>query len=983
MTDHHRPGAGAARLPDRAPRPRATTPAPSSAPRAWRSSSRRGCAPAPGATPREADEDLDLAALATVCDVVPLRDENRRIVREGVARVSRTRKPGPAGADGGGVGGPGGRGRAGARLPARPAHQRRRAHAAGGRRARAAAHRGRGARRRGGRRARPAQPRPPRGGDADPVRRRGRLRAAGGRRRDRGRRRGLAPGRGGHRGVAPRGALAPAVRGHRARRRRRPRLGPQHLRVRPPRRARRVRRAPDPLRRPPRWPPGVELQRGLGRAVPARARRARRGGAEPRRTCAAASTWTRSCPAGRSRSTWPRSSSACGRSARGNPQPSLLVPGARVENVAAMGDERQHARFTLVTAGGSRSRGVAFGSAPGVARSRPRALPTTSCSGSSATAGKGWRSRGSCCARSATRRPARSGRSARTRSFWQQGRRLLDAPGQSLRGRGPRVTIVDRRGDGFAGVVGELITSGEPVLVGVADVARRRESLETLVAGLDGRRPGGGVLGRARRRPGPGRGLRAPGGARPAARRRGAIPLLGARRTRAPRLGRGRRGLRPRGVAPRAPAAPRAGRDASGRCASSDAVGGRPRRSSGRCAAQGRHPRTAELCARLLACSRELGLIELTLDPPACRVVEGTRTDLELSPTYPRLPASATRRSRRGSGGERQAPARPGRRGVAEPRPDAPDTGSRIESMASTPAKKRAPQALQALRERTLKGARVRAPSRRRARRAGRRPARATKLDRGPARLLGDLFAVLEEHADEAAEQVDRDLVQKAFVFACERHADQRRASGEDFIVHPVGVAKICAGMRLDTATLCAALLHDTVEDTSASLDEVADRLRRRGRGARGRRDQALRRHLPEPRRPPGRELPQDDGRHGPGHPGHPDQARRPAAQHAHARLDAEAEAAGEGQGDARDLRAAGAPARHPRHQVGARGPLVRDAPPAQVQRDQAAGQPAAHRARGLRVTRRPVPREGAARRWASPRRSPGAPSTSTPSTRR
>ena len=54
-------------------------------------------------------------------------------------------------------------------------------------------------------------------------------------------------------------------------------------------------------------------------------------------------------------------------------------------------------------------------------------------------------------------------------------------------------------------------------------------------------------------------------------------------------------------------------------------------------------------------------------------------------------------------------------------------------------------------------------------------------------------------------------------------HADQRRQSGEDFIVHPVGVAKICAGMRLDTETLCAALLHDTVEDTSASLEEVQE----------------------------------------------------------------------------------------------------------------------------------------------------------------
>ncbi len=87
--------------------------------------------------------------------------------------------------------------------------------------------------------------------------------------------------------------------------------------------------------------------------------------------------------------------------------------------------------------------------------------------------------------------------------------------------------------------------------------------------------------------------------------------------------------------------------------------------------------------------------------------------------------------------------------------------------------------------------------------------------------LLGDLFAVVEEHAGDSGDGVDRELVEKAFVFACERHADQRRASGEDFIVHPISVAKICAGMRLDTATLCAALLHDTVEDTSASIPEV------------------------------------------------------------------------------------------------------------------------------------------------------------------
>ncbi len=71
--------------------------------------------------------------------------------------------------------------------------------------------------------------------------------------------------------------------------------------------------------------------------------------------------------------------------------------------------------------------------------------------------------------------------------------------------------------------------------------------------------------------------------------------------------------------------------------------------------------------------------------------------------------------------------------------------------------------------------------------------------------------------------QIRREPVRDAFVFACEHHADQRRKSGEDFIVHPVGVAKICAGMRLDTETIVAALLHDTVEDTTASLDEVRE----------------------------------------------------------------------------------------------------------------------------------------------------------------
>jgi guanosine-3',5'-bis(diphosphate) 3'-pyrophosphohydrolase len=97
------------------------------------------------------------------------------------------------------------------------------------------------------------------------------------------------------------------------------------------------------------------------------------------------------------------------------------------------------------------------------------------------------------------------------------------------------------------------------------------------------------------------------------------------------------------------------------------------------------------------------------------------------------------------------------------------------------------------------------------------------QLEEHERELLGDLFAVLEEHSGERGADIDRHLIERAFAYACERHADQRRRSGEDFITHPVGVAKICAGLRLDAPTLCAALLHDTVEDTSASLEEVEE----------------------------------------------------------------------------------------------------------------------------------------------------------------
>ena len=67
----------------------------------------------------------------------------------------------------------------------------------------------------------------------------------------------------------------------------------------------------------------------------------------------------------------------------------------------------------------------------------------------------------------------------------------------------------------------------------------------------------------------------------------------------------------------------------------------------------------------------------------------------------------------------------------------------------------------------------------------------------------------------------DEDLLNRAYVFAMKAHGTQKRASGDLYFTHPLEVAGILVGMRLDVATIATALLHDTVEDTIATLDEI------------------------------------------------------------------------------------------------------------------------------------------------------------------
>src|ERR671918_1792154 len=70
---------------------------------------------------------------------------------------------------------------------------------------------------------------------------------------------------------------------------------------------------------------------------------------------------------------------------------------------------------------------------------------------------------------------------------------------------------------------------------------------------------------------------------------------------------------------------------------------------------------------------------------------------------------------------------------------------------------------------------------------------------------------------------VDRDLHERAYRFASGVHENQQRRSGEDFILHPLGVALILAELRRDDATIAAALIHDVVEDTDATVEQVLE----------------------------------------------------------------------------------------------------------------------------------------------------------------
>jgi len=86
-----------------------------------------------------------------------------------------------------------------------------------------------------------------------------------------------------------------------------------------------------------------------------------------------------------------------------------------------------------------------------------------------------------------------------------------------------------------------------------------------------------------------------------------------------------------------------------------------------------------------------------------------------------------------------------------------------------------------------------------------------------PAIRLEDIVERIQKYSPDA----DVDLLRRAYIFSAKAHQGQMRLSGESYLVHPIEVAAILADLKLDAATVAAGLLHDTIEDTTSTQEEI------------------------------------------------------------------------------------------------------------------------------------------------------------------
>jgi len=99
-----------------------------------------------------------------------------------------------------------------------------------------------------------------------------------------------------------------------------------------------------------------------------------------------------------------------------------------------------------------------------------------------------------------------------------------------------------------------------------------------------------------------------------------------------------------------------------------------------------------------------------------------------------------------------------------------------------------------------------------------------TGAGRKDPRSIGERFEALLRQLQANRPNEDISLIRKAWDFCVSHHEGQTRASGEPYIVHPLEVAEVLAEMKLDATAIAAALLHDAVEDTPATSEEIGQR---------------------------------------------------------------------------------------------------------------------------------------------------------------
>jgi GTP diphosphokinase / guanosine-3',5'-bis(diphosphate) 3'-diphosphatase len=102
-------------------------------------------------------------------------------------------------------------------------------------------------------------------------------------------------------------------------------------------------------------------------------------------------------------------------------------------------------------------------------------------------------------------------------------------------------------------------------------------------------------------------------------------------------------------------------------------------------------------------------------------------------------------------------------------------------------------------------------------------PERKAAADPVAQRVLDLKFVELMDKVRRNRPGDDTDLLRRAYDFASEQHRLQRRESGDLYLSHPLAVAGILADMKLDVTTLCAALLHDIVEDTKIPIEKISE----------------------------------------------------------------------------------------------------------------------------------------------------------------